>query len=82
MSRKTIGNQLKIARKNQKLSQADVAQKLCVDRAQISRIESGRHLGSLQLFERYLTLMGFELVANPFGSRPTLDELDDLYGDD
>ena len=69
-------------RKRRYLSQSDIASKLKVDRSQISRIENGRYQGSLQLLERYLTLMGLELTATPINPRPTLNELDSIYDDD
>jgi len=69
-------------RKRRYLSQSDIASKLKVDRSQISRIENGRYQGSLQLLERYLTLMGLELTATPINRRPTLNELDSIYDDD
>ncbi len=82
MSRESIGNQLMAERKRRYLSQSDIASKLKVDRSQISRIENGRYQGSLQLLERYLTLMGLELTATPINRRPTLNELDSIYDDD
>lgn len=69
-------------RKRRKITQNDIASKLKTDRAQISRIENGRYQGSLQLLERYLTLLGLELTASPMNRRPTLDELDSIYDDD
>mgnify|MGYP001971186413 CR=1 FL=1 len=69
-------------RKRRKITQNDIASKLKTDRAQISRIENGRYQGSLQLLERYLTLLGLELTASPMNRRPTLDELDSTYDDD
>ena len=82
MSRESIGNQLMAERKRRYLSQSDIASKLKVDRSQISRIENGRYQGSLQLLERYLTLMGLELTATHINRRPTLNELDSIYDDD
>lgn len=82
MSRESIGNQLMAERKRRKITQNDIASKLKTDRAQISRIENGRYQGSLQLLERYLTLLGLELTASPMNRRPTLDELDSTYDDD
>ena len=69
-------------RKRRKITQNDIASKLKTDRAQISRIENGRYQGSLQLLERYLTLLGLELTTSPMNRRPTLDELDSTYDDD
>ena len=82
MSRKQIGQQLQAERKRQKLSQSDIADKLRCSRPSISNIENGRYQGSLQLLERYLNLMGFELAVAPKQARrPTLDELDSIYDD-
>ncbi|MBL53464.1 Helix-turn-helix domain-containing protein [Marisediminitalea aggregata] len=83
MSREGIGQQLQAERKRQKLSQSDIADKLQCSRPSISNIENGRYQGSLQLLERYLNIMGFELTATPKqAKRPTLDELDSVYNDD
>lgn len=82
MSRESIGEQLKAERKRQRMSQDDVANKLKTGRPRISQIENGRYQGSLQLLERYLTLMGLELTAIPINHRPTLDELGAIYDDD
>ena len=82
MSRESIGNQLKAERKRHRMSQDDVANKLKTARPRISQIENGRYQGSLQLLERYLTLMGLELTATPINRRPTLGELDSIYDDD
>ena len=83
MSREGIGQQLQAERKRQKLNQSDIADKLQCSRPSISNIENGRYQGSLQLLERYLNIMGFELTATPKqAKRPTLDELDSVYNDD
>jgi transcriptional regulator with XRE-family HTH domain len=83
MSRTTIGLQLKAERKKQKLRQLDAAEKLSCDRAVLSRIENGRFQGSLQMYERYLNLLGFELTISPIAAlRPTLDNMEGLYDDD
>jgi transcriptional regulator with XRE-family HTH domain len=83
MSRATIGIQLKAQRKNQKLSQLDAAEKPNCDRAVLSRIENGHFQGSLQIYERYINLLGFELTINPIApSRPSLDNMEGLYDDD
>ena len=83
MSREGIGQQLQAERKRQKLSQSDIADKLQCSRPSISNIENGRYQGSLQLLERYLNIMGFELTATPKqAKRPTLDELGSVYNDD
>lgn len=81
MSRQSIGNQLKGARKGKGLSQTDIAEQLHIHRTVISRIETGVHQGSLQPLEQYAALLGYQLSLSPFSARPTLDELDDLYDD-
>ena len=81
MSREQIGQQLKQQRISRKLSQQQVADLLGCARPRISLIETGRYQGSLQLLERYLYLM--ELCArSKTRSRPTFDELGDIYDDD
>lgn len=83
VSRATIGLQLKIERKKQKFSQLDAAEKLSCDRAVLSRIENGRFQGSLQIYERYLNLLRFELTISPIApSRPSLDNMEGIYDDD
>ena len=82
MSRESIGCQLKESRKRLRLSQSDITKKLKTDRAQISRIENGKYQGSLQLLERYLTLMGLELAATPINRPPIFEELEAVYHDD
>ena len=82
MSRIKIGETLASERKKKNYSQAEVATQLACDRAAISRIENGRYQGSLQLLERYVNLMGFELAIRPMiTQRPSLDELQGLYDD-
>lgn len=83
MSRFTIGLQLKAERKKQKLSQLDAAEKLGCDRAVLSRIENGHFQGSLQIYERYLNLLGFELtIIHISPDRPSLDNMEGIYDDD
>ena len=83
MSREQIGQQLKQQRISRKLSQQQVAELLGCARPRISLIETGRYQGSLQLLERYLYLMDMELCArSKTRSRPTFDELGDIYDDD
>ncbi len=82
MSRRTIGQQLKQARKASGLSQSDVAIKLSCARPRISLIETGRYQGSLQLLERYLNLMQLELCAQPISTqRPVFEDLERIYGE-
>lgn len=83
MSREQIGQQLKQQRISRKLSQQQVADLLGCARPRISLIETGRYQGSLQLLERYLHLMDMDLCARSKTlSRPTFDELGEIYGDD
>ena len=82
MSRIDIGKQLSKERQQQNYNQVDVAAKLKCDRAVISRIENGRYQGSLQIFERYLNFLGFELTISAIKpTRPTLDDMVGAYDD-
>ena len=71
-----IGPLLRAARRQAKLSQAELAQALGMSRATISALETGRceELGYAKL-EALLELVGLELKAVPRSARPTLDEL-------
>tara|TARA_R110001583_G_scaffold184071_1_gene343115 strand:+ start:590 stop:844 length:255 start_codon:yes stop_codon:yes gene_type:complete len=83
MSRVSIGLALKAERKRQKMSQSDAAEKLSCDRAILSRIENGHFQGSLQIYERYLNLLGFELTICPIApQRPSLDNMAGVYDED
>ena len=82
-SRQQIGSQLKTERKVRGLSQADIAVAIDTDRAVISKIENGKYTGSLKVFERYLTHLGFQLLIGKVKpQRPQFDELEALFPDE
>lgn len=72
----TIGQQIRQARKNRKVSQADLAKALGMSRTTIGQIENGtvQEIGVRKL-SRVLEYLGLELRARPAGHPPTLEEL-------
>lgn len=71
-----IGEEIRKKRKQQKLSQAEVAKLLGMSRTTISQIEAGivQEIGVRKLM-RLLALLGLELRVRGLGQPPTLDEL-------
>lgn len=71
-----IGQQIKQARKQRKLSQAELAQMLGMSRTTIGQIESGtvQEIGVRKLI-RILETLKLELRVRVAGQPPTLDEL-------
>ena len=71
-----IGNIIRQARKERKLSQAELAMALGMSRTTIGRIENGtiQEIGVRKLI-RLLEFLGLELRVRPAGKPPTLEEL-------
>ena len=71
-----IGKKIREARKNRKLSQADLAGALGMSRTTIGQIENAtvQDVGVRKLI-RLLEYFELELVVRPAGAPPTLDEL-------
>ena len=71
-----IGSQIRLARKNRGLSQAQVAAVLGMSRTTIGQIENGtvQDVGVRKLI-RLLEFLELELRVRPAGQPPTLDEL-------
>lgn len=71
-----IGQQIKGARKQRKMSQTNLAMMLGMSRTTIGQIENGtvQEIGVRKLF-RILETLGLELQVRPAGRPPTLDEL-------
>ena len=71
-----IGKQIKQARKNRKVSQAELAKSLGMSRTTIGQIENGsiQELGVRKLI-RVLEFLGLELHVRPAGRPPTLEEI-------
>lgn len=64
-----VGEAIKQARKSQNMTQEDLAQKIGVQRAQVSKIESGKNL-TLSTIARVFRAMGLnaKLSVSGFGS--------------
>jgi transcriptional regulator with XRE-family HTH domain len=71
-----IGQQIRLARKSRKLSQAGLAAALGMSRTTIGQIEKGsvQDIGIRKVI-RILELLGLELRVRPLGKPPTLEEL-------
>ena len=71
-----IGQHIKQARKQRKMSQADLAGLLGMSRSTIGQIENGivQEIGVRKLI-RILETLELELRIRPAGQPPTLDEL-------
>lgn len=76
MTLSDLGPLLKEARRDAKLSQAQLAEPLGMSRATISAIESGRceEIGFTKLVA-LLELVGLEVSVTARKGRPTIDEL-------
>lgn len=72
----TIGQSIRQARKERRLSQAELARALGMSRTTIGQIENGtvREVGARKLI-RLLDYLGLELRIRQAGMPPTLDEL-------
>ncbi len=72
----TLGREIRKARKQRGLLQADVAKRASVRRQVIGDLERGVYRGSLQRAVEVLRTMGLRFSINPVRF-PTLDELSD-----
>jgi transcriptional regulator with XRE-family HTH domain len=73
-----IGHHIRQARKQRRMSQAELAALLGMSRTTIGQIEHGtvREVGVRKII-RLLEVLGLELRVRPAGRPPTLDELRD-----
>lgn len=73
---KSIGSQIREARKRLGLTQADLASELKISRTTLSLLESGmiQELGIRKVI-RILDRLGLELTTRPAGAPPTLEEI-------
>lgn len=71
-----IGEQIRQARKNHKISQSKLAKALGMSRTTIGQIENGsvQEIGARKLI-RVLEFLGLEIRIRPAGRPPTLEEL-------
>ena len=82
-NRQLVGQTLAEARKKQQKTQKQLAEQTAIHKSTISEIENGRFTGSLDIFERYIDTLGFQLEITPKQHQlPDWDELDSLFGDD
>jgi len=65
-----------------KRSQKYVADLAGIARETYTRFERGDHDIGLRRLLRICAALDLELIARPGSSRPTLDELDAIFGDD
>jgi transcriptional regulator with XRE-family HTH domain len=69
-------------RKELKRTQAWVAEVAEIARETYSRFEQGKHDISLRRLLRICSALGLDLLARPGSGRPTLEELDQVFGGD
>ena len=71
-----IGKDIREARKNRKITQAELAKRLGMSRTTIGKIEKGtvQEIGIRKII-RMLDFLGLELNVRPAGRPPTLEEL-------
>jgi transcriptional regulator with XRE-family HTH domain len=71
-----IGKQIRKARRDRKITQADLAKALGMSRTTIGQIENGsvQEIGVRKLI-RILEFLGLELQVRPAGRPPTLEDL-------
>ncbi len=77
-----IGKEVYKARKNRRISQAEIGKVLGMSRTTIGQIEKGtvQDIGVRKLI-RLLEFLGLELRVRPAGKPPTLDELREEQGE-
>jgi len=71
-----LGNQMRSARKERKLTQAQLAALVGISRKTLGQIEMGTVVDiGIRKVERVLEVLGLELTVRPLGAPPTLEEL-------
>lgn len=71
-----LGNRMRQARKEKKLTQAQLAGMAGISRKTLGEIESGTVVDvGIRKVERVLDILGLELAVRPLGAPPTLEEL-------
>lgn len=72
----TIGQHIREARKNRRLTQAELASALSMSRTTVGQIENGtvQDIGVRKLI-RMMDYLGLTLRVRPAGAPPTLEEL-------
>lgn len=71
-----LGTKMRIARKERKLTQAQLAEMVGISRKTLGQIETGTVVDiGIRKVERVLEILGMELTVRPLGAPPTLEEL-------
>jgi DNA-binding XRE family transcriptional regulator len=71
-----LGKQMRCARKERKLTQAQLAALVGISRKTLGQIETGTVVDiGIRKVERVLEVLGLELTVRPLGAPPTLEEL-------
>jgi transcriptional regulator with XRE-family HTH domain len=71
-----LGNRMRLARKEKKLTQAQLAGMAGISRKTLGEIETGTVVDvGIRKVERVLDILGLELTVRPLGAPPTLEEL-------
>ncbi|OZG73303.1 hypothetical protein BTA51_11310 [Hahella sp. CCB-MM4] len=76
-----IGSLIKQRRKEMKLSQQALADRIGAHRNEIGRMESGEYVGSLGKYLQCLNFLNLTLQATTY-RLPTLDELPAIFEDE
>lgn len=83
MKREIIGKELSVMRKSHRKTQADMQKITGINKSTLSEIENGHFTGSLDILERYLDSLGYELAIEPKSHKlPDWDDLDGLFSED
>lgn len=69
-----LGQQLRLARVNRGLTQAQVGQMACLPRLKVIHVEAGKATVSVVAYARVASALGVEFSLTP-SRRPTLDEM-------
>jgi len=76
-----IGQRLKTERKQRGWNQSIVADKSGLSRREVSEIENGTFRGGILKVQQYALLLGWSLTLE-HKRRPTLNELEGVFGED
>lgn len=83
MSVEMLGKSIRRLRKEQGLTQAELAVRVGISRATLSGIENNTILElGIRKYEKLLNALGYTLTIKPHSDRPTLDELQERGFDD
>lgn len=82
-TRREIGKELRLARKELGYTQKSLSEKTEVNKTTISEIEKGRFTGSFDIFARVLDGVGLEFEVNKKKfNLPHWDEIEAIFSED